>query len=148
MIDSRDVTERKVLEERLAYQAFHGPLTDLPNRALFMDRLEHSLARAGRRGGRVTLLFADLDNLKQVNDFPGHEAGDEILEATAGRLRSKLRPEDTVPRLGGDELVVLLEDVGGVEEATRVAERGVETLRFPFARQGYARWSRPASASS
>jgi diguanylate cyclase (GGDEF)-like protein len=136
VINSRDVTERKAVEERLAYQAFHDFLTDLPNRALFMDRLGHSLARAGRRGGRVALLFADLDNLKQVNDTLGHEAGDEILKAVAGRLRSELRPEDTVARLGGDEFVVLLEDVGGVDEAARGAERVVEALRFPFARRG------------
>ena len=137
VINSRDVTERKALEERLAYQAFHDSSTDLPNRALLMDRLGHSLARAGRRGGRVALLFDDLDNLKQVNDSLGHEAGDEILIAVAGRLRSELRPEDTVARLGGDEFVVLLEDVGGADEAARVAERVVEALRFPCALRGH-----------
>ena len=135
MINSRDVTERKALEERLAYQAFHDSLTDLPNRALFMDRLGHSLARAERRGGRVALLFADLDNLKQINDCLGHRAGDEVLKAVAGRLRSGLRPGDTAARFGGDEFVVLLEEVAEAVEATRVAERVLEALRFPFARR-------------
>ena len=136
VINSRDVTERKALEERLAYQAFHDSLTDLPNRALFMDRLGHSLARAERRGGRVALLFADLDNLKQINDCLGHRAGDEVLKAVAGRLRSGLRPGDTAARFGGDEFVVLLEEVAEAVEATRVAERVLEALRFPFARRG------------
>jgi diguanylate cyclase (GGDEF)-like protein/PAS domain S-box-containing protein len=129
----RDVTERKVLEEQLRYQAFHDPLSGLPNRALFMDRLEHALARANRRGGRVAVLFTDLDNFKVINDSLGHEVGDQLLVAAAERLKACLRPEDTAARLGGDEFTVLVEEVDGVSDAVRVAERIAECLRPPFA---------------
>ena len=127
----RDLTEREVLEERLTHQAFHDSLTGLPNRALFFDRLEQALSRAERREGRVAVLFLDLDNFKYVNDSLGHDAGDGLLVAVAGRLRGCVRPEDTVARLGGDEFAVLLEarDAG---ETTRVARRIVEALREPF----------------
>ncbi len=128
----KDVTERKVLEEKLAHQAFHDPLTDLPNRSLFLDRVDHALKRAERRGDRVAVLFMDLDNFKVVNDSLGHEVGDELLIAVAGRLRSCLRPADTAARLGGDEFVVLLEDVEDPEDATRVAVRVGEAIRAPF----------------
>ncbi|QIN78224.1 EAL domain-containing protein [Rubrobacter marinus] len=128
----KDVTERKELEEKLAHQAFHDPLTDLPNRSLFLDRVDHALKRAKRRGDGVAVLFMDLDNFKVINDSLGHEVGDELLVSVAGRLQSCLRPADTAARLGGDEFVVLLEDVEGPEEATRVATRIEEALRAPF----------------
>ena len=128
----KDVTERKLLEEKLAHQAFHDPLTDLPNRSLFLDRVDHALKRARRRGDRVAVLFMDLDNFKVINDSLGHEVGDELLVAVAGRLSSCLRPVDTAARLGGDEFVVLLEDVEDAEEATRVATRIEGSLRAPF----------------
>jgi diguanylate cyclase (GGDEF)-like protein/PAS domain S-box-containing protein len=128
-----DVTERKVLEEKLRYQAFHDSLTNLPNRALFVDRLEHALARAKRRRGRVAVLFVDLDNFKTINDSLGHEAGDRLLTAVAVLLRSCLRPEDTVARFGGDELTILLEDVADTSDATYVAERVARELQAPFA---------------
>ncbi len=133
LASSRDVTERKRLEERLEYQAFHDPLTDLPNRALFMERLEHALARAQRHENMVAVLFLDLDNFKIVNDSLGHEMGDQLLTKVAGRLRACLRPADTVARLAGDEFTVLLEDLTNVSEATRLAERIAEELRTPFA---------------
>ena len=128
----KDVTERKLLEEKLAHQAFHDPLTDLPNRSLFLDRVDHALKRARRRGERVAVLFMDLDNFKVINDSLGHEVGDELLIAVAGRLSSCLRPVDTAARLGGDEFVVLLEDVEDPQEATKVAVRIEEALRAPF----------------
>ena len=128
----KDVTERKVLEEKLAHQAFHDPLTDLPNRSLFLDRVDHALKRAARRGDRVAVVFMDLDNFKVVNDSLGHEVGDELLIAVAGRLRSCLRPTDTAARLGGDEFVVLLEDVENPEDGTRVAVRIGEAIRAPL----------------
>jgi diguanylate cyclase (GGDEF)-like protein/PAS domain S-box-containing protein len=130
---SRDVTERKTLEERLEHQAFHDPLTDLPNRHLFMDRLGQTLRRTGRRRKRkVALLFMDLDNFKVVNDSLGHELGDELLIAVVERLRGSLRPEDTLARFGGDEFTVLIDDVQSPEDVVRVAERIVEDLREPF----------------
>ncbi|MCA3748003.1 MAG: EAL domain-containing protein, partial [Rubrobacter sp.] len=127
-----DITGQKNLEARLVHLAFHDPLTGLPNRALFMDRLEHALARAGRSGDVLAVLFIDLDNFKFVNDSLGHEAGDRLLVAVARRLSGATRPGDTVARLGGDEFTVLLEDIPDRDEASRVAERVAEVLREPF----------------
>ncbi|MDQ3506945.1 MAG: PAS domain S-box protein [Actinomycetota bacterium] len=124
-----DITDRKMLEERLEYQALHDPLTDLPNRRLFMDRLGKALA--GRGEGPVAVLFLDLDEFKSVNDCFGHEAGDALLAEVARRLEGSLRPEDTVARLGGEEFVVLLENVGR-EGAARIAERISGGMRPPF----------------
>lgn len=124
-----DITERKRLEERLAHQALHDPLTGLPNRRLFMDRLGRSLER--RAGGTVAVLFLDLDEFKVVNDCFGHEAGDALLVEVARRIKDSLRPEDTVARLGGEEFVVLLEDVER-EGAARISERISGSLRPPF----------------
>src|ERR671915_1796081 len=95
VVNSWDVTERKALVEQLSYQAFHDLLTGLPNRALFMDRLEHALTRANRRDSKVAVLFTDLDNFKVINDSLGHAAGDQLLKAVAERLKAPLRPEDT-----------------------------------------------------
>jgi diguanylate cyclase (GGDEF)-like protein len=122
------VSERKALEQRLEFQAFHDPLTLLPNRTLFTDRLEQALSRSERQGGKVAVMFVDLDDFKEVNDSLGHEAGDRVLVAVAKRLQTCLRPSDTVARLGGDEFTVLLEDARG---AVRVAERILEELRAP-----------------
>nr|MDQ3360185.1 EAL domain-containing protein [Actinomycetota bacterium] len=132
-----DITERKNLEERLEHQAFHDPVTGLPNRRLFVDRLGQALQRTRRRKGRrVTVLFMDLDGFKNVNDSLGHEAGDLLLSVVAQRLRRCLRPEDALARFGGDEFVVLVEDVDDPAEAVRVAERITEELRRPFALEG------------
>jgi diguanylate cyclase (GGDEF)-like protein/PAS domain S-box-containing protein len=129
---STDISERNALEEQLHHQAFHDPLTGLPNRALFMDRLEHALTRANRRGTKVAVLFMDLDNFKVINDSLGHKAGDQLLIAVAERLKACLRPEDTAARLGGDEFTILVEDVAGVGDVARIAERIAEMLRPPF----------------
>jgi diguanylate cyclase (GGDEF)-like protein/PAS domain S-box-containing protein len=140
-----DLTERKVLEERLEHRALHDPLTDLPNRRLFMDRLGQALRRTRRREkGRVAVLFMDLDGFKVVNDSLGHETGDKLLVAVSERLKRCLRPEDTFARFGGDEFVVLLEDVEGPQEAVRVAERIIDELKDRFVLDGrelYARAS-------
>jgi len=136
-----DVTERKALEDRLEHRAFHDPLTDLPNRQLFVDRLGQALRRTRRHQGRVAVLFLDLDEFKVVNDSLSHEVGDLLLTVVAQRLGRCLRPEDTLARFGGDEFVVLLEAVDDPAEAVRVAERITEELRRPFVleeRQLYA----------
>jgi diguanylate cyclase (GGDEF)-like protein/PAS domain S-box-containing protein len=131
-----DITARKVLEERLVIRAFHDPLTGLSNRALFMEHLERALARRDIRERPVAVLFLDLDNFKLVNDSFGHEVGDQLLMAIAGRLQTCVRPEDTVARLGGDEFTVLLEDVADTADAVRVAGRIMEELRAPFVLEG------------
>lgn len=128
----RDITERKTREEELVHRALHDSLTGTANRSLFMDRLEHALARAVRRDGPVVVLYLDLDNFKAINDSFGHETGDRVLTAVSQRLQACLRPGDTVARLGGDEFAVLLEDTPGVEYATYIAERIVEVLRAPI----------------
>jgi diguanylate cyclase (GGDEF)-like protein/PAS domain S-box-containing protein len=133
LVNSRDVTERKALEEQLRHQAFHDPLTGLPNRALFMDRLEHALALAHRRGTKVAVLFTDLDNFKVINDSLGHAAGDRLLKAVAERLTACVRPEDTAARLAGDEFAILVEGVTGVGDVAQIAERIAEILQLPFA---------------
>jgi len=128
-----DVTEKKKLRDQLAYRAFHDPLTGLPNRALFEDRLDHAFARAGRHRGSVTVLFVDLDDFKAVNDGFGHKVGDTVLMALGRRLEAGLRPGDTVARLGGDEFAVLLEDSDDPMGATRAIERLAHALREPVA---------------
>ena len=118
--------------DQLEHQALHDPLTGLPNRLLLSDRLAQALARARRRKESMAMLFMDLDNFKVVNDSLGHEVGDGLLKAVARRLRTQLRPEDTIARLGGDEFAVLLEGVASLSDATEVAERIAQILRAPF----------------
>jgi diguanylate cyclase (GGDEF)-like protein/PAS domain S-box-containing protein len=133
----RDMSERKTLERRLKQQAFHDSLTNLANRALFMDRLQHALARSSRGSSSLAVLFLDLDNFKVINDSLGHEVGDQLLIAVSSRLQEGLRPGDTLARLGGDEFTVLLEDVTNVSDAMRVAERITEVLRTPITVAGH-----------
>jgi diguanylate cyclase (GGDEF)-like protein/PAS domain S-box-containing protein len=132
VVNYRDITQRRTLEERLRYQAFHDPLTELPNRALFMNRLGHALTRAERSKRAAAVLFLDLDNFKLVNDSLGHEVGDRLLVSVAERLRASLRTEDTAARFGGDEFTVLLEDVTDVSDAVRVANNITQALLAPF----------------
>ena len=120
-----DVTREKRLEERLEHQAFHDPLTALPNRKLFHDRVSHALAR--RQTGQAAVLFIDLDDFKMVNDSFGHDCGDEVLVAAALRIQSCARAGDTVARLGGDEFALLAEDMT-VTQVTAVADRVLEAL--------------------
>jgi diguanylate cyclase (GGDEF)-like protein len=133
-----DLTERKALEERLHYQAFHDPLTDLPNRRLFADYLKGALKRTSRRKGRKSaVLFMDLDNFKVVNDSLGHEVGDHLLVAVGQRLEGCLRRGEVAARLGGDEFTLLLENISSAGEAEEVAERIIRELRAPFAIEGH-----------
>jgi len=122
--------------DQLTRQAFQDALTSLPNRALFMDRLAHALARTERRAQHVAVLFLDLDRFKVVNDSLGHGMGDQVLIESSQRLLDCVRPEDTVARLGGDEFAILLEDLDNTEGATSVAQRVTESLEKPFLLDG------------
>lgn len=132
-----DITERKMFEERLAYQAFHDPLTGLPNRALFLDRLDHALVSSKRTQQPVAVLFLDLDNFKVINDSLGHRAGDALLLVVAERLRQTLRAGDTIARFGGDEFTLLLENLGEESEILAVAERVANALRERVTLEGH-----------
>ncbi len=124
-----DAIQRTASEQDIRYQALHDPLTGLPNRTLFLDRLEQALASPETP---VAVVLLDLDNFKLVNDSLGHSAGDELLMEIAPRLRTAVRPGDTIARLGGDEFVVLLEGIPGQGAALRVAERIVSAFELPF----------------
>ncbi len=139
-----DVTERRSLEDQLAHQAFHDALTALPNRALFMDRLEQSLARGRRLHHTVAVLFLDLDRFKVVNDSWGHDSGDELLVLVGQRLRDCLRPGDTIARLGGDEFTMLLDGPVSVHEAVAVAERAIAALQTHFVVRGREVFTTPS----
>jgi diguanylate cyclase (GGDEF)-like protein/PAS domain S-box-containing protein len=127
-----DITERKLLQEQLARQAFYDSLTGLANRALFDDRMRHALAHADRRGHRLAVLLLDLDGFKIINDSLGHQAGDQVLVMVAQRIMTSCRLSDTVARLGGDEFAVLLEEDVDESAAEGVARRMLEILREPF----------------
>jgi diguanylate cyclase (GGDEF)-like protein/PAS domain S-box-containing protein len=131
VVNLRDVTDRRKLEEELRHQAFHDPLTSLANRALFQDRTGHALTRANRQSELVAVLFLDIDDFKMVNDSLGHVAGDELLCAVARRIVACIRPSDTAARFGGDEFAVLLEDTP-LDEAQRIADRVLHAMREPF----------------
>jgi len=128
-----EIARREELQEELEHRATHDALTDLPNRALLMDRLEHAVERTIRERVMIAVLFIDLDDFKDVNDAFGHGGGDRLLAQAAGRLKRCVRSADTVSRISGDEFVVVLE---GVEDAERVADvvgRIMEGLGAPFA---------------
>jgi diguanylate cyclase (GGDEF)-like protein/excisionase family DNA binding protein len=128
--------ENASIHDRLIEAAVTDPLTGLPNRRLFSDRVNHALSRRGRTGKGVAVLFLDLDGFKLVNDSLGHATGDEVLAAVGTRLRSCLRTTDTVARLGGDEFAFLLEDIQDDAEAVAAAERVIEALAQPLALPG------------
>ena len=133
-----ELMERKRAEKLLAHTALHDSLTDLPNRVLFMDRLSQAMQRAKRRKGyKYAVLFLDLDRFKIVNDSLGHKIGDQLLIESSTRLAACLRGEDTVARFGGDEFVVLLDDIQDSADAIRVAERIQNDLSVPYEFDGY-----------
>lgn len=136
-----EVKKRHVLEAQLAavteqgeadhHAAFHDVLTGLPNRALFNDRLEYALAQAVRHGWTLAVMFADLDDFKIINDTHGHDVGDSVLQIIAGRLRENTRSEDTVSRLGGDEFIYLLMEVGSEHAVSLIAQNIIESIQAP-----------------
>ncbi len=137
----RDISERKLLEERLLYQAFHDPLTRLPNRALFSNRLRQALEVAGRTQSQIAVLFIDMDNFKLVNDSMGHAVGDSMLIEVGQRLGRALRASDTASRFGGDEFTILLERAA---DAVALAERLLQILQEPFHLEGQIVYSSPS----
>ena len=128
----RDETARKQTEAILTHRALHDPLTGLANRILLVDRLDQAVRRAGRSDGTIAVLFIDVDQFKQINDSFGHATGDEVLTAIAHRLAAGVRPEDTVARIGGDEFVVVAEDIGGEEGAIDLAARLISEVAVPL----------------
>lgn len=124
-----DITERRQAEQTIRHLAYHDTLTDLPNRSLFVDRLQQAVARSRRTGDFVSVLFLDLDNFKDVNDSVGHAEGDIVLKEVAKRLSSLLRDGDTLARFGGDEFVLLLPETTGVNDAIQTAQRILKAMR-------------------
>ncbi|HEY9514672.1 MAG TPA: EAL domain-containing protein [Gemmatimonadaceae bacterium] len=136
VLNTRDIGERKALEDQLTHQAFHDPLTGLANRVLFLDRVGHALTLVRRHGQALAVLFVDLDGFKMVNDSLGHAAGDALLVAVSRRLLTCVRAADTVARLGGDEFALLIEDAAGDYSTTAVAQRIEEAVRQPIELDG------------
>jgi diguanylate cyclase (GGDEF)-like protein len=133
---ARDVSANKTAEAHLAHQALHDPLTGLANRQLFMDRLAQALARLTRRHREIAVIFIDLDRLKVVNDSLGHAAGDEVLMHAARRMQRVIRPTDTLARWGGDEFVVVCEEIASHTEAERIVRRLAAALARPLVIEG------------
>lgn len=132
-----EIVERRLADQRVTHMANHDALTGLPNRTLLTDRVEQAIARAGRSGNKVALLFLDLDRFKNVNDSLGHGVGDQLLQAVASRLTACLRVEDTAARLGGDEFIISLPELADSAEPARVAARILAELAQPFDVSGH-----------
>jgi diguanylate cyclase (GGDEF)-like protein/PAS domain S-box-containing protein len=131
-----DISERKAIEERIAHLAHHDALTNLPNRRLTQDRIEQAITRAQRTNAQFAVMFVDLDKFKRINDAFGHDAGDQLLKEAAQRLTTCLRGGDTVGRQGGDEFIVLLNDISLDNDAVLVARKICDALSAPFNIQG------------
>jgi diguanylate cyclase (GGDEF)-like protein/PAS domain S-box-containing protein len=136
VLNTRDISERCALEAQLVHQAFHDPLTGLANRALFLDRVRHAMARRLHGSDGLGVLFIDLDQFKTVNDSLGHQVGDLLLRGVSERLSSGLRSFDTIARLGGDEFAVLIDDAEGDDGVMVIADRVGQALRDPFILEG------------
>jgi len=133
---ARDITERLATEKLIHYQAYHDLLTNLPNRALFQDRLANTISNARREDDKLAVLFLDLDRFKVVNDTLGHSVGDELLKQVGIRLKSCLREGDTVARLGGDEFIVLLPNVESAKVASVVGQKLLDAIKSAFMVEG------------
>ena len=127
-----DITEQRRKDEHIRHLAFHDPLTGLPNRALLQDRLQHAIERAAREMTRLAVIFIDLDRFKDINDSLGHDVGDALLEEVAARIKSRLRSMDTVARMGGDEFVVLFEDLSEPEHCAALATDIIAEVAQPL----------------
>jgi diguanylate cyclase (GGDEF)-like protein/PAS domain S-box-containing protein len=132
----RDITERKLAEQKIAHLAHYDYLTDLPNRALFLNCLEHSMLLAKRNRYKTAVMFLDLDGFKQINDTLGHDAGDLLLQGVSKRLKGVVRESDTVARVGGDEFTFVLNNIESSEGAARVADKIITALSEPFELKG------------
>ena len=137
VVHARDLSERQQAKDRLDHLAFHDSLTDLPNRLQFNEHLTRVIGTARRRGSQAAVLFLDLDRFKIINDTLGHSVGDQLLQNVAGRLVLTAREGDTVARWGGDEFTIILADVSGQREASRAAQRIIESLSEPFIISGH-----------
>ncbi len=133
----RDVTDSKKANEHIEWQATHDALTGLPNRTLYQERLGHAITAAEARGSSVGVLFFDLDRFKQINDTLGHMVGDQLLQEVATRLTQKLRSQDTIARVGGDEFTILLPYIDTPEQATKAAQKLLDALNKPFSIDGH-----------
>jgi diguanylate cyclase (GGDEF)-like protein/PAS domain S-box-containing protein len=138
VLNIRDISERKAFQAELEHQAFHDTLTGLPNRALFRNRVEHSLASQRRNGRPVSVLFLDVDDFKVVNDSLGHAAGDEVLQEVARRIDDCMRPVDTAARLGGDEFAILIHEAESELQSVEIATRLMGALAAPMSLGGRA----------
>lgn len=132
IVNTRDVTERRAIQERIQHLAFHDALTGLPNRSLMQDRISQAVVRAERSNHRIAVMFIDIDNFKNINDTLGHDAGDDLLCEVASRLKDAVRGHDTIARQGGDEFIVLLDQLDGHQGATRVAQKILDAMRTAF----------------
>ena len=132
IVNTRDITERKNIEARIQHLAFHDALTGLPNRSLMQDRVSQAIGRAMRSPKRFAVMFIDVDNFKNINDTLGHDVGDDLLRQIATRLIGSVRTHDTIARQGGDEFIVLLDQLDGHQGATRVAQKILDALRSAF----------------
>jgi diguanylate cyclase (GGDEF)-like protein/PAS domain S-box-containing protein len=132
----RDITERKLTEEKIAHLAYYDYLTDLPNRSLLLDNLEHSISLAKRNHYKIAVLFLDLDGFKKVNDTLGHDAGDSLLRKVSKRLKKSIRDSDSVARVGGDEFIFVLNEIGSDDNAAIAANKIIATLSKSFELKG------------
>ena len=128
----RDVTQVKAAEEEIRFRAYHDPLTGLPNRLLFKDRLQHAITRAERHNEKIAVLFVDLDHFKNFNDSMGHSVGDELLKLVAAAFVGCVRAEDTVARIGGDEFTIIMENIGALTDVEHVAKKIISTFDLPL----------------
>jgi len=132
IVNTRDVSERRAIQQRMQHLAYHDSLTSLPNRSLLQDRVALSISRADRSEKKLAVMFIDIDNFKNINDTLGHDVGDELLREVARRLTNSVRGHDTIARQGGDEFIVLLEELDGQGGAARVAQKILDSLRAAF----------------